>query len=85
MMVYAQHGPIGPAGMVAVPLVMEELNYEPEIVKMGSQVIARDQSQICSSVINIRVNQEWFTGVKHRGIPLVGVGFMKKIFPLAKL
>ena len=66
MMVHAQRGLIGPAGMIAVPIVMAELSQEAVNAKTGRKVIARDQQQMNSSVIDNLVNLEWFTGKKRR-------------------
>ena len=66
MMVLVQRGLIGPAGMIAVPIVMAELSQEAVNVKTGRKVIARDQQQMNSSVIDNHVTLEWFTGKKRR-------------------
>ena len=80
MMVHAQHGLIGPAGMIAVPIVMVELSQEAENVKMERKVIARGQRQMNNNAIDNHVNKQWFTGMIQIRTQVGGM-FAINIFP----
>ena len=86
MMVHAQHGLIGPAGMIAVPLVMVELSQEAENVKMERKMIARGQPQMNNNAIDnhVMLFQQWFTGMIQMGMLMTGTGLTMNIFPWAK-
>ena len=84
MMLHAQHGLIGPAGMIAVPIVTVELSQEAENVRMVRKVIARDQLQMNNNAIDNHVTVlGLFTGKIHMGMLMVGALFYLNIFPLA--
>ena len=73
MMMHAQHGLIGPAGMIAVPIVTVELSQEAENVRMVRKVIARDQLQMNNNAIDNHVTMlGLFTGKIRMRIPISG-------------
>ena len=86
MMVHAQHGLIGPAGVTAVSLAMVELSQEAESVKMERKVIVRGRPQMNNNASDnhAMLLQQWFTGMKQMRIFLVMTGLWIRIFPLAK-
>ena len=81
MMLHAQHGLIGRAGIIAVPLVMVELSQETENVKMERKMIARGQPQMNNNAIDNHVTVlGLFTGKIHMGILFGGTLFKINTF-----
>ena len=81
MKLHAQYGLIGPAGMIAVPIVTVELSQEAENVKMERKVIARDQPQMNNNAIDNHVTVlGLFTGKIHMGILFGGTLFKINTF-----
>ena len=84
-MVHAQHGHIGPTGLIAVPIVMVGLSQEAEIVLMERKVIARDQPKMNNNAIDNHVKvPRLFTGKIHMGMLIVIARFYLNIFHPAK-
>ena len=82
MMPHAQHGLIGPAGMIAVPTVTVELSQEAENVLMERKVIARDQLQMNNNAIDNHVTVlGLFTGKVHMGMLMAGALLTINIYP----
>ena len=87
MMVPVRLGPIGPAGMIAVPTVMEEFNPELANAKMGKKMIVQDHQMTSNNVIENHV--KWFT-LKTTGDCVIrgALGDIRStpiIFPMVKL
>ena len=84
MMTLAQHGLIGQAGMIAVPIAMVEPSREVENVRMATKKIARDQPQMNNNAIDNHADLQWSSGKTQTLLVGSGSLFAMNIFPQVK-
>ena len=75
MMVPVRPGLIGPAGMIAVPIVMVEFNPELVNAKMETKMIVQDRQLTSNNVKENHVNlMKWSTGKTIRVCVVLDLG-----------